>query len=118
MPRPTFELLGYAVHHVVRAQVCIERGRPWQAAYWIGGVRDEAIALACRRRGLPDVEGRGVDDLPDEVLARFDGALVRSLDPPELRRALRAALDALMVEADEARELADTVEPLLRELVA
>lgn len=116
--RPTSELLGYAVHHALRAYVCIERDRPWQAERWIGGIRTETIALACRRRGLPEAEGRGVDDLPDEVLARFDDALVRSLDPPALRRALRAAVDALLAETDEARELADAVEQRLRELVA
>src|SRR3954452_7155904 len=29
------ELFGYAVHHALRARFCIERGRPWQAEYWI-----------------------------------------------------------------------------------
>ena len=51
--RPTaHHLFGLGVHHAVRARFCIERGRPWQAQYWIGGVRDQALLLACLRRGL------------------------------------------------------------------
>ena len=30
-PTPAQELFGYAVHHAVRARICIERGRSWQA---------------------------------------------------------------------------------------
>lgn len=33
------ELFGYAVHHALRARFCIERGRYWQAEYWISGAR-------------------------------------------------------------------------------
>src|SRR5689334_24755217 len=37
-PAPTpQELFGYAVHHALRARFCIERGRVWQAEYWLSG---------------------------------------------------------------------------------
>ncbi len=75
-PPPARELFGYAVHHVLRARFCIERGRYWQAEYWISGTRDHVLSLACRRRGLPASHGRGFDDLPPEVTAGFQGALV------------------------------------------
>src|SRR6185295_16094714 len=39
-PPPAQELLGYAVHHALRARFCIERGGHWQAEYWISAVRD------------------------------------------------------------------------------
>ncbi len=29
------QLIGYAAHHAARARFCIERGRFWQAEYWI-----------------------------------------------------------------------------------
>jgi hypothetical protein len=61
---PARQLLGYAVHHALRARFCIERGRHWQAEYWVSAVRDYALSLACRRRGLPAHHGRGIDDLP------------------------------------------------------
>jgi hypothetical protein len=115
-PPSAHELLGYAVHHALRARFCIERGRRWQAEYWISGVRDYALDLACLRRDLPAREGRGFDDLPAEVHDAFGAALVRSLDRDELLRALGSAVDALLQETDDARELGPAVAPQLREL--
>ena len=116
--QPAREMLGYAVHHALRARFCIERGRLWQAEYWVSGVRDLALSLACRRRGLPDAYGRGFDDLPPELRERVRSALVRSLDPDELRRALRAAIGALLDEIEVAPDLARKIEPQLRALMA
>lgn len=65
------ELFGYAVHHALRARFCIERDRLWHAEYWISGVRDYALSLACRRRNLQTHHGRGFDDLPGDVLEAF-----------------------------------------------
>jgi hypothetical protein len=115
-PLSAQELFGYAVHHALRARFCIERRRYWHAEYWISGVRDLALGLACRRRGLPASDGRGIDDLPKEVLDAFSGTLVARLERDELSRALARVIDALLGEADEARDLATKVEPQLREL--
>ena len=114
---PAQELFGYAVHHALRARFCIERGRHWQAEYWISGTRDYALSLACRRRGLPANEGRGFDDLPLDVREVFIPSLVTSLERDELLRALRYVIDGLLGEAEELKELATKVEPQLRELV-
>ena len=114
-PTPAKELLGYAVHHLLRARICIERRRFWQAEYWISAARDYALSLACRRRDLPSSYGRGSDDLPDEVRARFTGALPGSLEPDDLMAALRVALDNLIQEATDLPECA-TIAPRLREL--
>lgn len=117
-PTPSaHELFGYAVHHALRARFCIERGRYWQAEYWISALRDHALDLACRHRGLPAVNGRGFDDLPSEVRGFFQSALVTSLERDELMHALRAAIEGLLREADEVRGLATKVEPQLRLLV-
>jgi hypothetical protein len=94
-------LFGWGVHDAVRARFSIERGRPWQAEYLISGLRDQALALACRRRGLEPRHARGCDDLPAAVAATFEDALVRSLDRGELLRALGAAIEALLREAEE-----------------
>jgi len=117
-PTPAQELFGYAVHHALRARFCIERGRYWQAEYWISGARDNALSLACQRRGLAEMHGRGFDTLPGEVLDIFANALVQRLERGELLRALGCAIDGLLAEAGEARELAARVEPQLRELTA
>jgi hypothetical protein len=111
-------LFGLGAHHAVRAHFCVERGRLWQAAYWISELRDLALSLACRRRGLEAVEGRGYEQLPAEVLTRSADALVRSVDRDELLRALESAIDGLLQEADEVRELAAKVEAQLRGLAA
>jgi hypothetical protein len=107
-------LFGLGVHHAVRARVCIARGRLWQAEYWISGVRDQALSLACRRRGLSVWYGRGYDQLPPEALD--ESALVRSLQKKELLRALKSAVDVLLREADEVRELASKIDEQLRQL--
>jgi predicted nucleotidyltransferase len=117
-PQSAGELFGYAVHHALRARFCIERGRPWQAEYWISGARDYALSLACRRRGLPANHGRGLDGLPTEVRAAFLPSLVKSLQREELLRALGCVIEGLLGEADEARALADKVTPQLRSLAA
>jgi hypothetical protein len=117
-PPPPQELFGYAVHHALRARFCIERGRSWQAEYWISGIRDYALNLACRRRSLPASQGRGYDQLPSEVRSVFAGALVTSLERDELLRALGCAIAGLLQEAGEVQPLAARCEPQLRQLTA
>jgi hypothetical protein len=117
VPTSPTELFGLGVHHAVRARFCIERGRRWQAEYWISGVRDQALALACLRQGLEGTHGRRFDDLPREVLAPFADTLVRSLERKELRRGLGRAVAALLRESAAAGELAARVEAQLLALV-
>lgn len=117
-PPEARQMFGYAVHHALRARFCIERSRMWQAEYWISGVRDYALSLACRRRGLPAHYGRGFDALPDAVRRAAADALVRSVERAELLRALSCTIDLLLSETAEVPELARKVEPELRSLIA
>jgi hypothetical protein len=114
-PTPAKDLLGYAVHHLVRARICIERGRFWQAEYWVSAARDYALSLACRQRGLSPFYGRGFDDLPEAVRARFVGALPVSLERHGLMTALNAVVDGVIQEARDLPEGA-ALEPRLLEL--
>ena len=117
LPSPSVhELFGYAVHHALRARFCIERGRHWQAEYWISSIRDYALAIACHRHKLPVSYGRGFDHLPSNVLEPFKSALVASLERDELLRALKAAINGLLRESIEVQDLAAKVEPQLRQL--
>jgi predicted nucleotidyltransferase len=84
-------IIGLAWHHVLHARICIERNKVWQAEYWISGIRDQGLALACLRLGQTVAHAKGVDLLPTAVTAEFEDALVRDLGIGELRRALRAA---------------------------
>ena len=85
----------------------------------ISAVRDHTLSLACLRYDLPAVEARGIDRLPADVTGALEGALVRSLEPQELARAFRVAIDVLLAEmrfADTA--LAARLEAPLVELAA
>ena len=117
-PTSAHELFGYAVHHALHARVAIERGRYWSAEYWISAVRDYALNLACLRRGLDGWYGRDFDQLPAQVLERARDVLVRSLEPGELRSALRQAVGVLLDESGDAGDMADLVKDQLRELVS
>jgi len=117
-PIPAHELFGYAVHHTLHARVAIERGRYGQAEYWISAVRDYALALACRRRGLDGWYGRDFDRLPAEVVKRFNVALVRSLERDELHRALESAVAAVLRESAEAGAMVQEAEGQLHELAS
>jgi len=77
--------------HVFHARACIERNKLWQAEYFIRGIRDHVIALACLRLGEDARFAGGGDRLPAPVTDPLTDALVRSLDVPELRRALALA---------------------------
>jgi len=89
----------------------------WQAEYWISAVRDYALTLACLRFGLPAVHAKGVESLPPELTMPFKDALVRTLTPSELRRALGMAATQLLRELREADVgLADRLEGSLLEL--
>ncbi len=116
-PPPSPEhLFGLGAHHAVRGYICIERGRLWQAEYWIHEVRDQALFLACRRLGLEGSNGRGFDRLPQDVLDPFVGALVGALTVAELRRALAAATAGLLREAGAIPEVAGRVRTELEDL--
>jgi pimeloyl-ACP methyl ester carboxylesterase len=110
-------LIGLAWHRVLHARSCIERHKPWQAEYWISGIRDQTLALACLRLGKPTDYAKGADALPSAVTGELEAALVRSLEPDELRRALRVAAARLIPELyatdpDQARRLEGPIREL------
>ncbi len=110
-------LIGMGWLYALHVRSSIERGRAWQAEYMLSAMRDQVLALACLRHGLPAVEGRGIDRLPPEATAAVAAGLVRSLDAAELRRAFVAVTEALIAEVGRADAgLADRLAAPLREL--
>jgi hypothetical protein len=107
---------GLAVHHLVRARFCIERGRLWHAEYWISEARNQALALACRHHGLQTSYGRSFDDLPEKTLESFAETLVGELRRDRLLNALALTVDCLLRNSQDAQEIALKLEPQLREL--
>lgn len=113
----TEEVVGMGWLYALHVRSSLERGRVWQAEYFMGCLRGEVIKLACLRHGLPASEGRGADRLPEDVKAALAATLVGSLLERDLRRAFVAAIGAFVIEtraADPA--LAGRLEPVLREL--
>ena len=116
-PARAEDLIGMAWLYALHARSSIARGRLWQAAHMVSGVRDHALAHACLRHGLPTAHGRGFDRLPPEVTARFEGSLVRHLDSAELTRAFAVAMDGLRFEIQAADEaLGARLQPTLIQL--
>ena len=115
-PESAQQLFGLAVLYARHALVAIERGQPWHAEYCVSRVRHQALTLACLRRELPTADGKGFDLLEEDVRGRFDDALVRSLEPVELRRALGVAVSGLLVVASDVGSA--QVETQLRELTS
>jgi hypothetical protein len=111
------DLFGCAVHHLVRARFCIERGRLLQAEYWVSSARDYALNLACLARGISASHGRGFDQLPPELQAQVAFALVRSCDCHSLLSALSVTIDILLAQSPGV-ELASKLQPQLRTLAA
>lgn len=97
LPGPSpVELIGMGWLYALHARSAIARGRVLQAEHMISAMRDEVLALACLRHGLPAAHARGADDLPpSEAVPR---GLVRTLDRPELLRASGVVTEALIGE--------------------
>ncbi len=117
-PERVDRLAGHAWHHALHAASAIGRGHPLAASHWIASLREQVIALACRRAGLPTSYAKAAHLLPPGELAPLEASLVASLDEPELRRALDAATRALLAElarsdADLAARLAPALETCL-----
>jgi hypothetical protein len=111
------DLIGPTWHHLLHARACIERGKPWQAEYWISAVRDQVLALACLRLGHTTWYAKGADLLPPKLTATLKPTLVCSLSEKELRRALAAAAVAFSAELERTdAALADRLRPLFSEL--
>ncbi len=116
-PASAEQLIAYAWLYALHARSSIARGKLWQAEYMISAMRDQILALACLRHGLPAREGRGMDKLPADVTTPLQDALVRSLDTSELLRAFRAATSGLLREIRSVdQELATRLERTLYDL--
>jgi predicted nucleotidyltransferase len=109
-------LIGLTWHHVLHARTSLERGLRWQAEYWIRSIRDNTLALACLRLGLPAAHSKGVDRLPSEITGPALDAFARSMEADELARAFRAATGVFLVELRQTDvRIAEKLEQVLLE---
>jgi len=92
------DLIGMAWLYALHVRSSVARSRLLQAEHMLSGMRDNVLALACKRHGVAALQGRGLDDLPEEQRARAAECLARSLEPVELKRAFRVTVGNLLEE--------------------
>lgn len=115
-PADPQNLIGQGWHLVLHSRAAIERGKPWHAEYCISELRDHTLALLCLRLGESTAYAKGVDRLPPSVTAPVAEALVRSLEEPELRRALAVATACFLAELEAwDAALCARLKPILQE---
>lgn len=92
------DLIGMAWLYALHVRSSIARSRLLQAEFMLSGMRDNVLALMCKRHGVASVQGRGLDDLPQDQKALAAECLARSLEPNELKRAFQVTADILLEE--------------------
>ncbi len=110
-PRDPADLYGWAVHHLLRARLCLERGRLWQSEFWIAHAREIVFQLAAQRRGWRIDYGRTFDDLPAVILEPMRRSLVGELTREALLRAIGAVGEGLLAETDGVESMATRLRP-------
>ena len=120
VPAPSAEgLIGLGWLYALHTRSSLKRGRMWQAEYMVSALRDQVLALACLRHGLPAREARGFDLLPRDVTRPLEQALVGNVEAGPIARAFHVATTGLLAEAREVDErLAGRLEGALLELSA
>jgi predicted nucleotidyltransferase len=106
---------AFAAHDVLHACSAANRGRRWQALYFLQRIRTRTLSLASERHGLDSDDLAHVDQLPAAEVDAVLGTLVTDLETPTLLQAIDRATRAFL---DELRrgdaELAGRLEePLL-----
>jgi hypothetical protein len=92
------DLIGMSWLYALHVRSSLARSRLLQAEHMLSGMRDNVLALKCKRHRVASVQGRGLDDLPEEQRVRAAECLARSLEPTELKRAFRLTVDTLLEE--------------------
>lgn len=92
------DLIGMAWIYALHVRSSLARSRLLQAEHMLSGMRDNVLALICKRHDVDSIQGRGLDDLPEEQKALAAESLARSLEPAELKRAFRITVDLLLEE--------------------
>lgn len=120
-PQETYlKYLSSIWYYVSVVTKCVQRGQVWRAIYELETIRTRAVELAGLRLGVEAQDYHDADRLPPEVLTTFEAALVRTVEPGEVRRALRAAVACFFREARalDAQFGLDAVGDLERQMVA
>lgn len=89
---------GFAFHDVLHACVAANRGKPWQALYFLQRIRNRTLALASERHALDADDFKHVDDLPPLERDPLLASLIADLERESLLRAIEVATRAFLDE--------------------
>src|SRR5918999_313744 len=89
---------GFAAHDVLHALVAANRGRPWQALYFLQRIRNRTLSLASERHGHDAQDFTRVDDLPTDEVDHLRASLVADLERDTLIEAIEAATRGFLTE--------------------
>lgn len=106
---------AFAAHDVLHACAAANRGRRWQALYFLQRIRTRTLSLASERHGHDSDDLVHADELPQAEVDGLLGTLVADLQTPTLLRAIDLATRAFLEELRRGdHDLADRLEePLL-----
>jgi len=110
------ELLGWVIHHLVRARFCVERNRLWQAEFWLSEARDYILKIACLENGLNPDCARGVDDLPIHILNSLSSSFITSLRREEILIGIHFLSSSLEIVMGNRNPMPNNLNSILNEL--
>lgn len=118
-PAVVEQIAGMGWLYALHVRSALARGRRWQAVHMLDGLRDQIIALACLRHGLPTAQGRGVDRLPENLQLVLASCRARTTDSSDLAAAFAGSCAMLLAElTHHDQDLADRLRPTVHALVA
>ncbi|PWU17978.1 MAG: hypothetical protein C5B49_07930 [Bdellovibrio sp.] len=97
-PKHVDVLAGWTWLYALHVRSSFARKKYWQTEYYLSGMRDHIFSMMCLRYNLPTSDGRGIDNLPQELKALMEPSLVRSIEPEELCRAFDRTIDVFLLE--------------------
>lgn len=95
--------IGLAWLYALHSRSAIARGRVWQAITMLDELRDQVVALTCRRHGLRQYQGRGADRLPEDVKAALAAARASSPALDDLSASHAGLVTLLAAEVEHCR---------------
>ncbi len=98
LPPDQKTVFGYAVLYALKARSSTERGRIWQANYFLEKLRENLMILKCTIDQLNPFDGRGFDRLPEDFLNKISKSMGTKLTSSELKYSLQLLTKLLINE--------------------
>lgn len=111
-------IIGTAWLYALHVRSALARQTPWYAASLMDDFRKQILALACVRCGLNAKEGRTIDQLPPEFLARLQAVCTASVDIPAIQASFVGHMQLFQDEiAAHDANLAARLSPALQAMI-